>query len=67
MPLIKVWNHDRSVRKIVKVTDLESLLNVGGQKLGYDTEELKAWKQMALTLMMKILFYFEINIVIALL
>ena len=42
MPLIKVWNHDRSIRKNVKVTDLKDLLNVGRQKLRYDTE-LKAW------------------------
>ena len=43
MLLIKVWNHDRPLRKIVKVTDLKGLLNVGGQKLEYGTEELKSW------------------------
>ena len=41
--LIKVWNHHRSIRKIVKVTDLKGLLNVEGGKLVYDTEELKAY------------------------
>ena len=35
-------NHDRSIRKIVKVTDLRGLLNVGEQKLEYNTEEFKA-------------------------
>ena len=42
MPLIKMWNHDRSIRKTVKVTDLKGLLNVGRQKLGYHSEELKS-------------------------
>ena len=41
MPVIKVCNNDRSIRKKVKVTDHKLLLNAGEEKLGYDPEELK--------------------------
>jgi len=36
MPLVKIWKHDRSVKKITMITSLEEIIDYGHNVLGYD-------------------------------
>lgn len=36
MPLVKIWKHDRSVKKITMISSLEEIINFGHNVLGYD-------------------------------
>lgn len=40
MPLIKIWNFDRSVKKMIQANSLRMVIEEGGIKLGYSNQSI---------------------------
>ena len=40
MPLIKIWNYDRSIKKMIQVNSLRMVIKEGALQLGYNNESL---------------------------